>query len=403
MAIEFSEIIKRGGGTMELGVLNPSSTGVVASVSTIGTAIDNTQWVKVGEGDTDWRQFLTGEEDGTFSANIELADVSDIIPPANVLGVKGDKPTIGDGLILGGRPIAMQSDLIQYTLIGNATNTVMTSATTLTTTEAALVTSPTSLHIGNGVTAIGDNAFHYNNYLTSLIIPDSVITIGNNAFSESYSLDSVIIGNGVTTIGDNAFDLTPIKSVIIPDSVITIGSNVFSDLESVTIGNSVETIGNNAFYYNPLESVTIPDSVITIGNNAFSENYSLTSVTIGNSVETIGDYAFYGCAFPSVTIPDSVIAIGDRAFYSNYSLTSVTIGNGVTAIGDNAFSDGFALNDVTANVTKTVFDTGSNILAATAGSLTLRVPTGDTTWDALEAASPSAYQGNAAVTVVRIP
>jgi len=63
MAIQFSEVIKQGGGTMELNVLDPSSSGVDASISTIGTSTDNKQWVKIGVLDTDWRQILSSEEE----------------------------------------------------------------------------------------------------------------------------------------------------------------------------------------------------------------------------------------------------------------------------------------------------------------------------------------------------
>ena len=166
------------------------------------------------------------------------------------------------------------------------------------------------------------------------------------------------------------------------------------------IGSSVTSIGSSAFAYNSLTSVTIPNSVTSIGVSAFSYN-ALTSVTIPNSVTTMGSSAFAYNNLTSVTIPNSVTTIGNSTFAFN-NLTSVTIPNSVTTMGGSAFAVNPSLNDVTANVTKTVFDTGSNILNNTAASLTLRVPAGDTTWDALEAANPSAYQGNAAVTVVRI-
>jgi hypothetical protein len=94
-----------------------------------------------------------------------------------------------------------------------------------------------------------------------------------------------------------------------------------------------------------------------------------------------------------------VTTIGGGAFNNN-SLTSVTIPNSVNYIGNYAFADNSSLATVNANVTKTVFDIGSFILARTNNPLTLNVPIGDTTWDALIAASPTTYQGNANVTVV---
>ncbi len=105
MAIEFKELIKRGEATLQLGVIDPSQDGVTADVSTIGASIDNTPWVKVGSNDTDWEQvFIT--EDGSFSANIELTDVSGIVPPANTLGVdEVGNLVMGDGLTVGGKVV----------------------------------------------------------------------------------------------------------------------------------------------------------------------------------------------------------------------------------------------------------------------------------------------------------
>ena len=106
--------IKRSDGSITelkigkgLEVLDPTQgAGVPAAKDSIGVSIDSKQWVKVGELDTDWRQFLTGEEDGTYSANIELADVSDVVPPKNVLGMVGNTATVGNGTAQGGVQIS---------------------------------------------------------------------------------------------------------------------------------------------------------------------------------------------------------------------------------------------------------------------------------------------------------
>ena len=217
--------------------------------------------------------------------------------------------------------------------------------------------------IPQGVTAIGDNAFHIN-ALTLVIIPDSVTSIGSYAFSSnaltsvtipdsvtsvgayafhSNDLISVTIPDSVTSIGDHAFSYNDLTSVTIPDSVISIGTYAFgdNDLTSVTIPDSVTSIGDHAFINNDLTSVTIPDSVTSIGDWAFFNN-DLTSVTIPDSVTSIGDSVFRNNDLTSVTIPDSVTSIGGYAFYYN-ALTSVTIPDSVTTIGDNAFGS----NDLT--------------------------------------------------------
>ena len=63
----------------------------------------------------------------------------------------------------------------------------------------------TKFTIPEGVTSIGDYAFHNCTSLTSVEIGDSVTSIGYCAFSYCTSLTSVVIGDSVTSIGDFAF------------------------------------------------------------------------------------------------------------------------------------------------------------------------------------------------------
>jgi len=160
-------------------------------------------------------------------------------------------------------------------------------------------------------------------------IPEGVTGIGDHAFHECKSLTSITIPNGVTTIGNYAFVFcTHLTSVIIPDGVTTIGSWAFESCCRLT-------------------SVTLPGSVTTISDGAFCGCEGLTSMTIPEGVITIGDYAFGTCTgLTSVMIPDSATTIGDGAFDSCCRLTSVTIPEGVTTIGFEAFSDCSGLTDV---------------------------------------------------------
>ncbi len=110
MAIEFDTLIKAGQATFELNVLDPTIHGVEADISTIGTATNNKQWVKIGEEPTDWRCFLTSETNNTFLGEFQIPDVSDTIPKLNVLGVNSQgQLTIGDGSTVGGVVISTGS------------------------------------------------------------------------------------------------------------------------------------------------------------------------------------------------------------------------------------------------------------------------------------------------------
>ena len=208
-----------------------------------------------------------------------------------------------------------------------------------------------SIVIPEGVTSIGRYAFKGCEYLTSITIPNSVTSIGESAFDFCHSLTSLTIGNSVTSIGESTFrQCSSLTSVVIPGSVTTIGKWAFSNcskLTSISIPNSVTSIGNRAFSRcSSLTSLTIPNSVTSIGEGAFSDCSSLTSVTIPNSVTSIGRYAFHNCSsLTSVTIPNSVTSIGYWAFRGCSSLTSVTIPNSVTSIGGSAFESTGIFND----------------------------------------------------------
>ena len=246
-----------------------------------------------------------------------------------------------------------------------------------------------SVVIEDGVTSIGNYAFHNCSALTSITIPDSVTSIGQYAFDSCRALTSVTIPDSVTSIGDYAFyECARLASVTIPNGVTSIGNSVFAYCEaltSITIPDSVTSIGNSAFYYCPsLTSITIPNSVTSIGYSAFSCCRALTSVTIPASVTSLGNCVFGYCnaltaiyvdennaAYSSdslgvlfsknktelvqvpggyqghYSVPDSVISIGDSAFYNCYALTSVTIPDSVTSIGNSAFKECYRLTNVT--------------------------------------------------------
>ena len=239
--------------------------------------------------------------------------------------------------------------------------------------------------IQDGVTNIGNFAFHDCTGLTLVIIPNTVTSIGRNAFNGCTGLTSVIIPNSVISIGENAFgSCTGLTSVTIPDSVTSIGHFAFfycTELMTLTVdannpvyestGNcviektsktliagcnnsvipndgSVTSIGNDAFSAcTGLTSITIPDSVMSIGEWAFSACTGLTSVTIPNSVMSIGEGAFSACTgLTSVTIPNSMMSIGEGAFFNCKELTSVSIPDSVTNIRDETFRGCEGLTEV---------------------------------------------------------
>ena len=246
---------------------------------------------------------------------------------------------------------------------------------------------PTSLVLEEGITSIGNYAFHLcSGFTGSLTIPNSVTTIGDRAFDGCSGFKgSLTIGDSVTTIGDYAFYecIGFTGSLTIPNSVTTIGDRAFNGCSgftgSLTIGNSVTTIGNRAFFncsgFNG--SLTIPNSVTSIGNSAFYECSGFTgSLTIPNSVTSIGDWAVADCRgfTGSLTIPNSVTTIGNSAFRNCSGFNgSLTIPNSVTSIGNYAFRNcsGFTGSLTIPNSVTTIGYAAFHLCYGFTGSLTI--------------------------------
>lgn len=78
------------------------------------------------------------------------------------------------------------------------------------------------------VTAIGDEAFEGNGYLTSVSIPESVTAIGYRAFSECTSLTTIDIPGSVTTLGNECFqECEALSTVTLHEGLTSIGNRCF--------------------------------------------------------------------------------------------------------------------------------------------------------------------------------
>ena len=62
-----------------------------------------------------------------------------------------------------------------------------------------------TLIVEEGVTSIGNDAFHSCDHMTSATLPSTVESVGDYAFDDCYSLKAITIPAGVTYIGENAF------------------------------------------------------------------------------------------------------------------------------------------------------------------------------------------------------
>lgn len=150
-----------------------------------------------------------------------------------------------------------------------------------------------------GITLIGQAAFHWCSSLQSIVLPNSVKEIQESAFSYCESLCSVQLSEELTGIGKSAFASCPIKEIVIPNHVQIIMEQAFvncTSLESIILSEELITIRGQAFQNcSSLKSVVIPDKATSIEGNAFLDCSSLSKVVIGSGMEYISKDAFKNC------------------------------------------------------------------------------------------------------------
>ena len=136
----------------------------------------------------------------------------------------------------------------------------------------------TSLTIGNGVKTIGLGIFQNNRQLRTVTITGKG-PVESNAFKAVFSASGslrieLIIEDGITAIGDEAFAYNQLTKLTIPSSVTAIGERAFTfnALTKLTIPPSVTAIGERAFSGNKLTSVILSKALYDARGYAFAGN-----------------------------------------------------------------------------------------------------------------------------------
>lgn len=141
----------------------------------------------------------------------------------------------------------------------------------------------------DGMTSIGDDAFHGCAGLSSIIIPQSVNSIGGMAFYGCTGLTSITIPEGVTYIGPDAFTGCSGLDLI----TVEAGNPSYDCRENC---NAIIKTSTNTLITG-CRTTIIPNSVTSIGEDAFYDCIGLTSITIPEGVTSIGVFAFCGCIY----------------------------------------------------------------------------------------------------------
>ena len=200
------------------------------------------------------------------------------------------------------------------------------------------------LVIPEGVTAIGNDAFHDASGLTSVVIPSTVTLIGSNAFAECTEIKTLSMDSGVKIIGSHAFaGCRNLTEVTVPEGTERLENSVFygcGNLSAIRLPQSLLSIGNNAFEgCNSLTTIVIPDQVTELGGRAFYECEKLTSVKLSDNITEIGDWTFTRCyQLKDIIIPKNLQRLGDYALFWCSSIEELAFPSSLTEISNSALT-----------------------------------------------------------------
>lgn len=197
-----------------------------------------------------------------------------------------------------------------------------------------------ALFKGDGVEAIGDNAFNYCQSMTDAILP-RLRVIGKYSFGRCHKINS-FSNDFITEVPDYGFYMSyGLRNVNLPN-VTSIGKFAFASCPFIQHFSAPKTeiIKNNAFQSVRLymQHFSFPNCT-SVWYEAFRGCNKLISVDIENADE-IGNRTFQECInLQSVNMP-SITSIGIEAFKNCKSLSKVDFPNVITVMRDAFYGCG---------------------------------------------------------------
>ncbi len=145
------------------------------------------------------------------------------------------------------------------------------------------------------------------------------------------TIESIALPDGLTEIGEGAFhSLKLLKTINIPDTVTRIGDHAFFDcrsLEEIVIPSSVEYLGYDSFRYcESLEKIVLPNTIESIPPDLFLEskfyndpaNWEDGCLYIGTNLIKVSEYATH------IEVRDDTTCIAQNAFNGCHLLKMIT-------------------------------------------------------------------------------
>ena len=236
----------------------------------------------------------------------------------------------------------------------------------------------TKIIVENGVTEIGNRAFHDFSKLESVTIADSVTRIKDNAFQGCSALTEITLPGAVEYIGDNVFQgCSNLKTVTFKKPAsqhnleIKNNSNatnagirydgecaLFDGENRIMQGIPISYLSAKTLVFQP-DTQIVSDGMCGVNTKwEISKNdhiLTLSKYDLGMSVnESIYDYKSaaevpwypYSNDLKGVEIKDGVTKICNYAFTSNQTIKNIVIPNSVKEIGVSAFENCTALENI---------------------------------------------------------
>ena len=194
---------------------------------------------------------------------------------------------------------------------------------------------------GETITAIGEDAFAGNRYLTQIILPESVKTIGDRAFADCRQLANAS-AYGVTEIGTEAFkNCGMLESVSFASSVSAVGASAFAGdilLKSLKLDGITAIPDDLCNGCAALERISAKGAK-TVGERAFYQCALMKAVTLDwEQVTALGALAFSGCAEWEDDLPlYHLEKLGESVFSGARSLLRVSLPESFTVLPSNTF------------------------------------------------------------------
>ncbi|MCH5188775.1 MAG: leucine-rich repeat domain-containing protein [Oscillospiraceae bacterium] len=218
-----------------------------------------------------------------------------------------------------------------------------------------------TITVGEGITTLGINTFHFMRGVTSVHLPDTLTLVkGEHTFNGFYDMKELNIPAGLTSLDFLFSNLNPRMSPISPVITVDPANRAYCSengllydknktvlyylppsvsVENIVLPDSLKVISDYAFYdRSDLKSIDLPEGLISIGTSAFEGCENLTEINLPVGLTELGDSAFEDCSsITAADIPSGVTAISFGLFQGCTSLETVTLPDGITSVGMSAF------------------------------------------------------------------